>query len=45
MSRPEVMIHLPLPYYNSDQLIRTMTVLARRNPESGIHVPDPRLYQ
>lgn len=43
--RREVMIHIPLPYYSSDQLVRTLFAHRKFHNRRGTFVPQPKLYQ
>lgn len=41
----KLFVHLPLPYFFSDQLVRTFFAQGRVFARSGIFTPDPRTYQ
>jgi hypothetical protein len=43
--KSKIYVHLPLPYFNSDQLIRTVSANADFYRNAGIHCPDPTLYR
>lgn len=43
--KSRIYIHLPLPYYNSDQLIRTVSANRDFYHHAGIYCPDPTSYR
>jgi hypothetical protein len=43
--RREMVIHLPLPYYHSDQIVRSLFSNANTYASFGLNVPDPERYQ
>jgi len=43
--RREIIIHLPLPFYNSSQLLRSLRSNADTYAAFGLNLPDPQKYQ
>lgn len=43
--RREIIIHLPLPFYNSNQLLRSLRSNADTYATFGLNLPDPHRYQ
>lgn len=43
--RKEILIHFPFPYFNSDQLVRSLWAHRAWHAQSGTFIPDPKLYQ
>lgn len=41
----EIMVHLPFPYFNSDQLIRTFSANQKFFTRFGLYVPNPDSYR
>jgi len=43
--RREIFIHLPLPYYNGDQLIRSLLSNKGAYTSFGLNLPEPEIYR
>lgn len=45
MGNRQLFVHMPLPYYNSDQLIRTLIAAREFYRRAGLNVPAPDIYR